>query len=213
MIRALVVVLSMSSSCALLSKSEVPNRRYFSPEQRTSDVKPVAAASACELRLGRVTAGAFITERFMFRESAHEVGFYEDRLWTEKPDQYLKRELAHVLFEEQGLRSVVRGAGPTLDVEVISFEEVKGNSHQSRIEVAFSLSDERVVLLQQTLLVEKPIAEAKQGEEGSAVAQAMGDALREVVHELTSRVVADLGKVSPGIAACSAPGTLGLSRE
>jgi len=179
------------TGCALFSKGDVPMRRYFSPDlpAATNGV----ARSSSELRLGRVTAGAFIGERIMFRESEHEVGLYDDRSWTEKPDAYLRRALSRVLFEELGLRSVMRGAGPTLDVELISFEEVKSPRHLGRVKLAFSLRDERVVSLQQTLSVERPIASAAP----EAVAQALGEALRDAVYELSGRVVADLAK-APG---------------
>ena len=132
----------------------------------------------------------------MFRESEYEVGFYDDRLWTEKPEAYLRRGLTRVLFEEQGLRSLVRGAGPTLDVELVSFEEVKAPKHVGRVTVAVTLSDERVVSLQQTLSVERPSPEGKAQAEASAVAQALGEALRDVVYEISEHVVADLAQMA-----------------
>src|SRR4051812_5919368 len=89
--------------CALLSKSDVPTRRYFSPELLAPATRGVARSNA-ELKLGRVTASPSISERIMFRESIHEVGYYDDRLWTERPEAYLHRALTRVLFEEQGLR-------------------------------------------------------------------------------------------------------------
>lgn len=190
------------NGCALLSKGEVPMRRYFSPALPTSSSPAGLPRSTAELRLGRVTAGVYIAERIMFRESAHEVGFYDDRLWTEKPEAYLRRGLSRVLFEEQGLRSVVRGAGPTLDVELLNFEEVKAPAHLARVKVAFALSDERVVLLQQTLSVERPIAASSPETEASAVAQAMGEALSQAVYEISGRVVADLAKAAPTTAPC-----------
>lgn len=199
-----LVLLSVTlalNGCALLSKSEVPMRRYFSPDLPSSG-QAANTRSNAELRLGRVTAGAFIGERIMFRESAHEVGFYDDRLWTEKPEAYLKRALTRVLFEEQGLHSVMRGAGPTLDVELIRFEEVKGPKHVALVKIAFALSDERVVSLQQTLSVERPIVATDKDSEASAVAQAMGEALRDAVSEVSGRVVADLAKTTPAIAPC-----------
>lgn len=189
------------TGCALLSKGEVPVRRYFSPEVVNPDNSPPLTRSTSELRLGRVTSGVSIAERIMFRESTHEVGFYDDRLWTEKPEAFLKRRLTRVLFEEQGLRSVVRGAGPTLDVELITFEEVKAPKHVALVKVAFSLSDERVVSLQQTLSFERPITPGAEGEAG-AIAQAMGEALRDAVNEIAGRVVTDLAKAPSTPAPC-----------
>lgn len=199
---ATVVALAFTlNGCALLSKGEVPIRRYFSPDLPAPSERAPSERRTVELRLGRVTAGAYIAERIMFRESDHEVGFYDDRIWTEKPEAYLRRGLTRVLFEEQGLRSVVRGAGPTLDVELISFEEVKLPQHVGRVKLAFSLSDERTVSLQQTLTVERPIATGAHDSEASAVAHALGEALRDAVYEVSGRVVADLVKETPVAAA------------
>ena len=198
-----VVLIALGSSgCALLSKGEVPMRRYFSPDLPANAAPLGIPRDGSELQLGRVTSGAFISERIMFRESAHEVGFYDDRLWTEKPEAYLRRALTRVLFEEQGLRSVRRGAGPTLDVELIGFEEVKAPQRLARVKVAFSLSDERVVLVQQTLSIDRPIAASSSAAEGSAVAAAMGEALRDAVYEISGRVVADLAKANGSPAPC-----------
>lgn len=200
-----LVLLSLAlalNGCALLSKGEVPVRRYFSPDLPVSSTPPSEQHSTSELRLGRVTAGAAIAERIMFRESEHEVGFYDDRIWTQKPDQYLRRGLTRVLFEEKGLRSVMRGAAPTLDVELINFEEVKKPQHVARVKIAFALSDERVVSLQQTLTVERPIPEGDHDGEASAVAQAMGEALRDALNDIAGRVVADLAKAPPPGSPC-----------
>lgn len=194
----------MLNACALFSKGDVPMRRYFSPDLPATAAAPGALHSNAELRLGRVTASAFIGERIMFRESAHEVGFYDDRLWTEKPVAYLQRGLTRVLFEEQGLHSVMRGAAPTLDVELVSFEEVMTPQHLGRVKVAFSLSDERIVSLQQTVSIERPIGAST---EASAVAQAMGEALREAIYEISGRVVEDLAKAPPTIPACPVAAT------
>ena len=65
--------------------------------------------------------------------------------------------------------------------------------HVGRVKVAFCLSDERVVSLQQTFSVDRPIANATP----EAVAQAMGEALREVVDQISGRVTADLAIAAP----------------
>lgn len=191
----LLFVLAVSlHGCALLSKGTVPTRRYFSPDVEAGSAPVGIPPASAELRLGRITSSAFLGERIMFRESDHEVGFYDDRIWTEKPEAYLRRALTRVLFEEQGLRSVVRGAGPSLDLELISFEEVMTPVHLARVKISFSLSDERVVSLQQTLTVERPVAASSPQAEASAVAEAMGVALRDAVNDMSGRVIADLAR-------------------
>ena len=184
------------SGCALVSKGEVSMRRYFSPDLSVDAPARSAARSSLELRLGRVTAGDSLDERMMFRTSAQEVSFYDDRLWTERPETYLRRGLSRILFEEGGLRSVLRGAGPTLDVELISFEEVKSQAHVGRVKVAFTLSDERVVSLQETVCVDRPVVVASSETDAAAVARAMGEALRDVVDEIARRVMVELARAA-----------------
>lgn len=176
------------SSCALLSKGEVAERRFYDPEPSPRAAVAPAAASPVELRLGRVTAGACGSERMMIRKSPFEVGFSEERRWTERPDVYLQRALSRVLFEEQGLRRVVRGAGPVLDVELLEFEEVQGPAHVGRVRLRWALSDERVGLAQQTLTFERPVAASAPQGEGEAVAQALGGALSDAVDALAAAV-------------------------
>ena len=191
LLSAVVLVLH---ACAFFSKGEVTTRRYYSPDLPPSSAPGPVLRSSAELRLGRITAGASIAERMMFRESTHEVGFYDDRIWTEKPDSYLRRGLTRVLFEELGLRSVMSGSAPNLDVELIRFEEVLAPTHVARVKIAFSLSDDRVVALQQTLTVERAIELGSDDREGAAVAAAMGEALREAITDLSGRVVSELAR-------------------
>ena len=78
-----------------------------------------------------------------------------------------------------------------------SLLEQKSRS-RARVKVAFTLSDERVASLQQTLVFERPVPAGSQETEPDAVAQAMGEALRDAVHDVTNRVVTDLASASSG---------------
>jgi hypothetical protein len=70
--------------CALTSKADALSPRYFSPEQAP---EPSAARAAperrLELRLGQVSSASHLDERISYRLSSSEVGFYEERRWTE----------------------------------------------------------------------------------------------------------------------------------
>jgi ABC-type uncharacterized transport system auxiliary subunit len=203
-----LVLLAVLPGCALFSKGEVPMRRYFSPDFPAAGPASTAPTEAGrELRLGRVTAGGAIGERIMFRASEHEVGFYDDWSWTEKPQAHLRRGLSHVLFEEKGLRSTLGGSGPMLEVELIRFEEVRTPVHLGRVKLAFSLSDERLVSLQQTLTVERPIPATDARGLASAVAGAMGEALRDAIDEVSTRVAAELEKAPMAQAPCPSGAT------
>src|SRR5688572_26651074 len=98
-----VVIACLLSGCALLGKSEAFVPRYFSPDT-SSHGKPKAASAAradgALLKLGRITAASYLGERIVFRDSNYELNFYEERRWTERPEDYLRRALSRALFEE-----------------------------------------------------------------------------------------------------------------
>jgi hypothetical protein len=121
-----------TGGCALTSKANVVDIRYFSPEQvkprlTSADDPPALALAApnasLDLRLGRVSSGPNLRERIAFRNAAYELGYYESWRWTERPEAFVRRELGRKLFEEHGLHRVFAGTAPTLDVEVIAFDE------------------------------------------------------------------------------------------
>lgn len=183
------------SGCALLSKGEIGTRRFYSPEL-PAPAKSPPPASEVELRLGRVSAGACGSELMMYRASQFEVGFHHELRWTEKPEVYLRRALGRVLFEAQGFKSVVRGAAPVLEVELLEFEEVRAPAHVSRVKVAWSLGDERVVWAQQTVSFERPIAPSNADGEGEAIALAISGALQEAVEAIGGQVSAEFARRS-----------------
>jgi len=191
--------LAMPFGCALTQKATPTDARYFSPELPASTSTQVSprsglAGSAIELRLGRITAGAHIRERIVYRDSPYELGFYEDRLWTERPDAYLRRALAQALFEEQGLRSVVGGAAPVLDVELVRFEEVRKPQHVAASRISFALRDDRVVRRAQTITVELPIPPSEKADAPAATAKALGEVLRSAVAQISERVRDELSQ-------------------
>jgi len=191
---ALVSVVMAFSGCALLSKGELGTRRFYSLDEVGSLERAKVDATGAELRLGRVTAGACGSELMMVRQSPFEIVFDDERRWSERPEVSLRRALSRELFEKLGLRSVVRGGGPVLEVELLDFEEVRGPPHVGRVTVAWSLSDERVVSMQQTLRVERAIVPSAR--EGDAVAEAIGAAMREAVEAMGERVRAELTRLA-----------------
>jgi ABC-type uncharacterized transport system auxiliary subunit len=195
---------AVSSGCALLSKGEVAVPRYFSPDLPAPATSTPGPRSAAELRLGRVTAGTHLGERLVYRTSDVELGFYDDRLWTEKPASYLRRALSRVFFEERGLQSSLSGNGATLEVELVSFEEVLKPKHVARVELSFSLRDDQSVRMQESLTVEKPIASGEK--KADAAAKAMSEALNQSVAELATRVTANLDTKGKPLCPCPADG-------
>lgn len=175
-------------ACALLSRHEVMALRTYTPEDAPGlAVVPRSAGVGSALRLGRVTSADSLDRRVMRREGPHEVAYLEDREWTERPEAYLRRALARTLFEEGRLGGVVGGAAPALDVELLAFEEVRAPAWVGRVTLSLSVGDERGVSLQQTLSCERKVVVRGAEGEGSAVARALGEALRDAVDEVSRR--------------------------
>lgn len=181
--------------CAMTSKGDPLTPRFFSVAAPRESVAPgerrEVRAEPFELRLGNVAAAAYLEERFVYRVSETELGYREDRRWTESPEAFLRRALAHELFEVQGLRRVVSGAAPTLEVELTSFDELTFGQRRARLAVHVVLEDERNALLEREIVVEEPVG----SESGSELPDAMSRALRRAVHEVALGVFDTLASV------------------
>jgi len=117
LLSACVITALVMPGCALLSKGDQGAARFFSLERAHDRVGAVAAqatrarAAAPQLRLGRITGAPHLGERLVVRDSAYEISYHRDLRWTEPPQQYLKRMLTRVFFEQRRLRHVVAGRG------------------------------------------------------------------------------------------------------
>lgn len=181
------LALPMTVGCALVSKSELVVPRYYSPELPLSSApkRDVSSANALDLslRLGRVSVGDHLRERIVYRESPEELAYYDERRWAEGPEAYVRRALARALFEEHGIHHVVSGAAPTLEVEVLAFEEVRKPKPLARVALTAVLHDQKTVHLEQTFVGEVPFDPA----DDNALSRAMAEALRGVVVEVAEQ--------------------------
>ena len=183
----------MALSCALTSKADPLSPRYFTPTSALGSQAPAREPSSVhELRLGQVDSAAHLEERIAYRVSDTELGYYEDRRWTEPPEQYLRRALEGELFEERGLRRVISGSAPTLDVELVSFEELRHGPPRARLALRFSLRDERRSLLERALVVERPLGATKPGDNGPELAAAMARVLDQAVADVAEQIIREL---------------------
>lgn len=199
----LAVAASFVPACALLQKGDQGAARYFSPEREPDPASPApagapevrtsgASEAPREVRLGRVTGAPHLEERLVYRPSAHEIGYYRELRWTEPPEAALARLLARALFEEHGLRHVVGGAGPAIDVQLTSLDEILAPVHLARAQVVATLQDEHLVLWQETLTVDLPIAGARDGDPTLATVEALGEALQTAARRVADRVAREL---------------------
>jgi cholesterol transport system auxiliary component len=194
--RALLLaqLVAFTTSCALLTKSEPVVPRYFSPELPETAVAPVGAnvAPGLSLRLGNVGGASYLKERIAYRDSEHEFGFYEDQRWTERPELYLQRALERTLFEERGVKRDLSVSAPTLTVELIEFEEVRGSTPRVRLRFSYALHDEHTVFRERSFAIERPLPGGPEASRMDRVAAALGDGLREGVTRIVDQVIADL---------------------
>jgi hypothetical protein len=203
---SLALAASSTTGCALLTKAEPTVPRYFTPE--SSEAAPsvsttngtlstgvgtsAATASPLSVRIGRVGGSAYLKERIAHRDSEHEFGFYEDKRWTERPEVYLQRALERSLFEARGLKRALASTAPTLTVDLIEFEEIRGASPRVRLRVSYALHDERSVFLERSFAIERPLAPGSDDLRADRVASGLGDALHDAVSRIVDEVIADL---------------------
>jgi cholesterol transport system auxiliary component len=196
---ALALLIVTAAGCALTSKSDPLTPRYFSPDESRGRGQIAATTTeerdetrGGELRLGRITAASYLGERIVFRDSNYELGFYEDRRWTERPEAYLRRAVARALFEDRGVRRLVSGVGPALDIDLTELAELRA-PRVVRVRATYVLYDERLVRRQATLTIERPIPGAATPKESAeTAARAMADAFGDAVNQIAERVAADL---------------------
>ena len=185
-LHALVVLLALAPACALTSKSTPVDIRWFSADLVTTTGAHLETRGAPKLSLGRVTSGSFLRNQIVVRTSSHEVTTYNDSRWTEYPETYLRRSLARALFESGRFEQALGGALPTLDVELIAFEEVRrGDPRTGHVELRYRLREGEVVRATGTVDVERPApSNADMAAVVAAIAQALDEATTRVSKEV-----------------------------
>ena len=111
-------VAPLVAGCALTSKGEALTPRYFTPVvEPAAPAQPPAAATNAELRLGMVAPAAHLEQRIAYRVSDTELAYYDDRRWSEPPEELVRRALAPEIREARigeerrsGLARLVRPA-------------------------------------------------------------------------------------------------------
>ncbi len=201
------------TSCALTSKAPPLNMRYFTPEPLTapgarsltsltehaSDPQDVA-----RIRLGRVSPSAHLRYSIVHRGTGFELQPYEELRWTERPDAYVQRALAHALFDSRALVQAVDRRAPTLDVEVVAFEEVRrGSQRLGRVELRYQLSDDATVLASGAVTVERPARGGRIEDVVAAISEAMTAATAQVAERVARACNASSSETTASL--CAVP--------
>jgi hypothetical protein len=195
---SLAAMALLGSGCALLSKSDSVYVRYFTPDlsdRRDTVVAPNAAANNLYVRLGPVNALSYIKDRIAFRD-ADEIGFHDLWQWTEKPESYLRRGMERALFEEHAVHQIISGPGPTLELELDAFDELRGPRHVARVQVTWLLHDGRTVLVQNTVTVDHLVPGAADAKAPEPLVSAMSMALADVIAEIVAGITPELSRAS-----------------
>jgi cholesterol transport system auxiliary component len=196
LVRALVTaaVAGALVSCALLSKSEPLQVRYFTPEALASEaaLQPPSPSDAppLVLTLGRVRASGHLRERIAYRRSGYELGFYETRRWTERPEVYLRRALSTALFEQRGIEPVIAGPAPTLEVELVAFEHVQGPPEIVRVQLIYVLYGAVLPSAERSVVLQEAVEATDDSMEG--ITRAFAAVLARAVTRVADDVVAQL---------------------
>lgn len=184
----LATVASQLGACALVSRGETLHVRYYTLDDRAAEH---AAGSKTELtlRLGRVDASGGLGEQIAVRKGTHEISYREDQRWTERPAQFVRRELERALFSERGLTRSYSGHTPQLEVELIELELVEGDKQaQARVRLTAQIRDDRRSLCHGNFEAQLPVEADPRADMEKSVA-ALSSALHRTVEQVASRAV------------------------
>ncbi|MGC4066788.1 MAG: ABC-type transport auxiliary lipoprotein family protein [Polyangiaceae bacterium] len=177
-------VTGMSYGCALSTKADLVPIRYFSPEQLAPTTSTLPPLTAHELKLGRITSGPNLRERIAYRQTRYELGYYDDLRWTERPETYVRRAMGRALFESGRFRRAIHGPAPTLDIEVLSFDDLRLDDRRAaRVALRYVLQDDTGVRIERTASEETQVrgAEPRIEQVVEAMAFSLDRAIQKIV--------------------------------
>jgi ABC-type uncharacterized transport system auxiliary subunit len=174
-----LAVTSALSGCSLLSSGPPVDERWFSPESLdVATPRKAVTPGTGKLALGRVSSSALLRNHIVFRRSDVELGTYDDIKWSDYPEAYVRHALLRVLFETNRFAAASGPGVPTLDVDVIGFEEVRrGPSRSGRVQMSYEIRDGDTILSSGVVTAERAAAAGTDiGQVVRAIASALDDA-------------------------------------
>jgi len=175
--------------------SNSPPTRYFAPRSEfllPKDAQPPIAPGETTIRVRHSRAPAY-GEAIVWRVSDVERGLYEQRRWTEFPSRYLDRAVVEAIDRMPGMQTVDSGRVPTLDLELIAFDEVVAPERSAEVSVvaSFNAADQSPVF-DRLFTARQPIPDT----DPASTARAMGAALDDVVQQIADQVAASAPTLS-----------------
>ena len=167
------------AACALTKKSEPVEVHYYTPVIPTGAQVPAHETPRARVRLGRVWSSSHLRYSIAQRTSPVELQLYEFDRWTDPPDVYVKRSLEQALFQARPIEQITSGTAISLDVDVIAFEEVR-SPHGGRVQLRYSLRNERSVIDSDTVTVVRSARGAGLADTVTAIGEALDAATAQV---------------------------------
>lgn len=188
----LLALLCVLPGCALTSKGKALEVRWYTPELVRPGVAPLAPG-APQVRLGFIRSPVQLGEQIAWSDGAYQLGFYEDRRWSERPAEYARSALRRALFITHGLQPAIDPGAAHLEVELANFQEIRSlRAHTGRVTLHVQLSTDRV-LLNATITRDEPV----KGPLFDDTVAAIGRALDGAANEAAARVQAALAPAMP----------------
>jgi cholesterol transport system auxiliary component len=175
-----IAIAGPAVGCALASRGERLDVAWYTPERTRPSQAVAERQGRCPLRLGRVSSGADFGPRIAFSNGLYEVGYYDARRWTERPEHYVRRALQRELFEGGSFERSSSVEAPRMDLELLDFEEVKAPAlHAARVAVRVVVTSEHAVS-EHTVEASHPVAGTSFDAVVAAMAESLEDAARQV---------------------------------
>lgn len=199
--RALLFVVSVAlSACALTSRAAPFEIRYFAPNVAARSVTTTSARASVtappKVCVRQITSSEFLRNPLVYRVSTYEVGSYDDRRWTEYPEVYLRRSLDHALFDGGRFVEGQPGRCPTLDVELLGFEELRrGDARAGRVQLVYRLFDGDRVVASEVVTIERDAGGTEPADIVAAIGTALEDATARLATGLEARFAAAASSV------------------
>jgi len=198
--RRLAVLLAWGAAgCALTSKGQAVEVRWYTLEvPRAEAANHLPAGPA--LRLDNVQSSPALGERIAWGDGRYQIGFYEERRWMERPARFVTSALQRALFRARGLRPTTEAAAPRVDVELVSFQEIRSDRvHAARVALHLQLLAE-CAHVDATVVRDEPVIGSRFDDFVSAISRAVGVAANEAAERVEAALPAHtVGQAAEGL--------------
>ena len=114
---------------------------------------------AVEVRLGRVSSGPNLRERIAYRDAALRARLLRRLALDERRRRSFAASSVGRCSKEHGFHRVLGGSAPTLEVEVIAFDDLRlPSGRAARVQLKVILFEDSGVVFEDTMTVDRPVS-------------------------------------------------------